>query len=83
MDLSQFMGLLPMMIAVLTPIIVQMLKKVMVQFFDEIPKVFIPPLAAVVGAIGEVLATGNVTQIGPIAGLASTGLRDTIHNAKG
>jgi len=69
-------------LAVLVPPIVEVLKKIMVPVMGRIPKPFIPILAAVIGAIGEMLITqtpGNFVM-GAAAGAGGTGVRDVVKN---
>lgn len=81
-DMAQILSFLPAILAVITPPIVQMIKKLTGMAGSKIPKVFLPVVAAVIGAIGEGLVTGGVTVVGPTAGLAGTGVRDVVKFAK-
>lgn len=82
MDLSALMTMLPMLIAAVTPVIVSLIKNLVGQMSLKIPKAFIPIIAGIVGAIAEGVTTGTVTQAGPLAGLAATGVRDAVVKPK-
>ncbi len=82
MDFTQIMTFLPAILAVVTPPIVQGIKKLVAKFSGKMPKWLIPLVAAVVGAIGEGIMTGSVSGIGPMAGLAGTGVRDVVKNVR-
>ncbi len=82
MDFTQIMTFLPAILAVVTPPIVQGIKKLVAKFSGKMPKWLIPIVAAVVGAIGEGIMTGTVSGVGPMAGLAGTGVRDVVKNAR-
>jgi len=82
MDLAQIMAFLPAILAVLTPPLVQVIKKFSGMAGMKIPKALIPIVAAIIGAVGEGIMTGSVSVVGPTAGLAGTGVRDVVKFAK-
>ncbi len=83
MDYSQFLVLLPAILAILVPPITEIIKKILIPFVGKIPKPMIPIIAAIIGAVGEVLVTGNLVPIlGAAVGAGGTGVRDVIHNAR-
>ena len=73
---------LPAILAIVTPVIVEAVKKISLTVVDVIPKPLVPVIAAIVGVIGEVLVTGTVTQNGPIAGAAGVAVRNFVHTAR-
>ena len=82
MDMTQIMAFLPAILAVVTPPIVQLVKKFSGMAGTKIPKAFIPVIAALIGAVGEGIMTGSVSVVGPTAGLAGTGVRDVVKNVR-
>lgn len=77
---SSLIKMLPAVLALVTPIVVEFVKSMAGKIAVAIPKPIMPILAAAVGAIAEVLFTGSITMAGPVAGMAGTGVRDVIHN---
>jgi len=81
MDLGQFTAFLPAILAVFVPMVVSVIKKTMSPMVGKLPKWSIPLIAALVGAIGEILITGNTTPVmGAAVGAGGTGVRDVVKN---